>query len=567
LVYGVNPLRISVNDDSPFVSATSTITVEQFGLDESWNPVWMPAASSTLIIGGEEHENDTGIYFFTASSTGQVAVYGKKDDYVNSDQIILTVQAPEAPAEDSAPANNNQSGGSVIIPSSGGGSPTPALPAAKVNLNKAIDFLISKQSAEGSFGSVLITDWAAIALASANPNGASAQKIKSYLLTDPDSAAGLNPVSDYARRAIALMALNISPYDGAKTDYVKKITELFDGQQFGDASLYNDDIFALLALNKSGYGAEDEMIRKTVDFIIAKQRADGSWIGSDLTAAAVQALAPVSALNGVSAALQKARNFLAYAQGADGGYGNTYTTSWVMQAIAVLGEDAGSWQKNNKTPESYLAASQAEDGGLEKGNEYMDNRLWATAYAIPAAQGKGWLNIMNNFSRPNQAEITPDNSAASGHLTATSTLELHQTASSTADVLGIASSSSENLITATGTPAELMEKNVKTETENMVEKKAEPAKAAAAWKKAEEPKVLAVKIARPEPVSFIKKQEPEKADQATTRTQTAPAEDVKSAANLTAADAGQPAAEANIFVLTGRLIYRGFRYVLNLLGF
>ncbi|MDP2709017.1 MAG: hypothetical protein Q8O93_03145, partial [bacterium] len=46
LVYGVNPLRISVNDDSPFVSATSTITVEQFGLDESWNPVWMPAASS-----------------------------------------------------------------------------------------------------------------------------------------------------------------------------------------------------------------------------------------------------------------------------------------------------------------------------------------------------------------------------------------------------------------------------------------------------------------------------------------------------------------------------------------
>jgi len=438
LTYNINPLKISIDNATPYVNATSTITVEKFGLDASWSPVWSLATSSTSVIAGQEMANDSGTYVFAATTTTPVLIYGKKAGYIDSDSLTVTAQAApivEAPA---------QTGGSVILPVSSGGGGSATISPPKVDLGKAIDFLISKQSADGSFGSALQTDWAAMALASANARGGAAQKIKNYLLTDPNPLVGMNPVSDYARRAMALMSLNISPYDGTKTNYIKKIVDLFDGRQFGDASLYNDDIFALLVLNKAGYGADDKMIENTLEFVIAKQQTDGSWAGSDLTAAAIQALAPLSSLTGVIPSVQKARNFLSNTQGADGGFGNTFTTAWVMQAITALGEFSGDWQKNNDTPESYLALSQGADGGLEKDNAYEANRIWTTSYAIPAIQSKPWLNIMQNFSK--QATVV-----SPAGLTAEIKAAKDKIASSTLENLDIASSSPEVLITASST--------------------------------------------------------------------------------------------------------------------
>jgi len=440
LTYNINPLKITVDNSAPYVNATSTITVQQFGLDASWSPVWSLAASSTLVIAGQEVENDSGVYEYTATTTESILIYGKKASYINSDSLAVTAQAApivEAPAP---------SGGSVIItPAPSGGSENiEVAPLIKVDLGKAIDFLISKQSADGSFSSALQTDWAAIALASANASGAAAQKVKNYLLSDPNPLVGMNPVSDYARRAMALMSLNISPYDGTKTNYVKKIIDLSDGRQFGNATLYNDDIFALIVLNKAGYTVNDEIIQNAVNFIISKQQTDGSWVGSDLTAAAIQALKPLSDMGGVASVLEKARNFLFDAQSADGGYGNAYTTTWVMQAIAALGEDAGSWQKNNNTPESYLTLSQSADGGLEKDSIYENNRIWSTAYAIPAVQGKPWFSIMKSFAKQETA-VSP------AGLTVEVNLNENKIASSTLENLDIAISSPEVLIMASST--------------------------------------------------------------------------------------------------------------------
>lgn len=360
-----------------------TIGVTQPNPDDSWNP--LEIATSTVDMNGQA--------VFTLNTAGTYNI-GIKEDYYFP-LVTLTVTNPAPP-----------SGGSVILPAGGSSGAAAVVSSLKVDLGKAIDFLIAKQSADGSFGSALQTDWAAIALASANPNGSAAQKVKSYLLTDPNPTAGMNQVSDYARRTMALMSLNVSPYNGTKTNYVKKIVDLFDGKQFGDALLYNDDIFALLVLNKAGFSAADEVIKQAVNFVVAKQQADGSWAGSDLTAAAVQALRPLSPLSEVGPALSKARTFLSNNQGLDGGFGNTYATAWAMQAMAALGESSGAWQKNNNTPESYLALSQGVDGGLEKDNGYEINRIWSTAYAIPAVQNKSWLNIMQNFSKPETSVLT-----------------------------------------------------------------------------------------------------------------------------------------------------------------
>lgn len=411
-------------ENNVYVATTGvTVGVTQPNPNDPWNP--MEIATSTV--------NADGQAIFTLNTAGTYKI-GIKEDYYFP-VTTLTVTDPV-----SSP------GGSVIIPpASGGGS--SVTPAAKVDLNKAVDFLTNKQAADGSFGSVLQTDWAAMALASFNPNSQAGQKIRSYLLTDPNPLVGMNPVSDYARRAMALMSLNINPYNGVGTNYIKKIIDLYDGAQFGDAALFNDDIFALLVLNKAGYGAADEIIKQTVGFVLSKQQADGSWGGADLTAAAVQALSPLSSIDGISPAISKARNFLFNAQGADGGFGNSYATAWVMQAISVLSENSGNWQKNGQTPESFLAISQGADGGLDKDNSFEINRVWATAYAIPAIQNKPWPAILNNFAKevPATSQTTPTNNpGAMENIIATSTSSWQAT-STLSELFDFATSSAKAL--------------------------------------------------------------------------------------------------------------------------
>lgn len=558
LAYNINPLKISADNVTPDVNAVSTVTLEQFGLDSNWSPVWSSAASSTLIIAGQEVNNDSGVYEFTATTTAPVLIHGKKSGYIDSGEI--TVTAKEKAKDD----NNNQSGGSVIIIPAAS---APATTPPKVNLGKAIDFLIAKQSADGSFGSALQTDWAAMALASANPNGAAGQKIKNYLLTDPNPLVGMNPVSDYSRRAMALMSLNISPYEGTKTNYVKKIISLFDGRQFGDVSLYNDDIFALLVLNQAGYGAADKMMQDTVNFILAKQLPDGSWLSVDLTAAAVQALTPFSSLTGVSQALPKARNFLYSAQLADGGFGNTYATAWVMQAIAALGEDGSGWLKNNNTSESYLALNQGADGGLEKDNAYEANRVWSTAYAIPAVQGKPWFNIMKNFSKqdtPALAEVSISGDNIVKNKIATSTLEK----------LDLATTSPEVLITASSTESSLQvkidEKKAKPETVETASVFTKPAKQLT-------PRVLAAKITSPKAEIILNNRVEKKPNQEITRQETAstvvnnvipaPAKDNGDMATPTAKEKTKATAKKVLYVAGAGTILAGIFLLLKLLGF
>ena len=118
-----------------------------------------------------------------------------------------------------------------------------------------------------------------------------------------------------------------------------------------------------------------------------------------MTAAAVQALALVSKEQGVSDSLLSAKEYLLSQQENSGGFGNVYATSWVMQAMAALGEPETSFVKNQNTPGDYLYKEQAEDGGVAK-EDTQNNRLWATAYAISGAMQKSWGDILQDFKRP-----------------------------------------------------------------------------------------------------------------------------------------------------------------------
>lgn len=433
LTYDIFPLRISADNYTPEVGSTSTITLEEFSFDESFSPVWKKATSSTLSINKEfELPNDTGVYQLYITSTEPINIYGLKSGFGD---VLLTLN-PTTTNSGTTTENNNNSGGG----SGGGTSQTHN----KIDTSKAVDFLSVSQNSNGSFGSSdLYTDWAAIALATQNDNNTAKSKVKTYLLTDPNFGGGLNPVSDLARRSMALMSLGINPYNGTKTNFIQKIVDSFDGTQFGDNTLYNDDIFALFPLLKAGYQSTDPMIVKDVQFILSKQKTNGSWDGIDLTSATVQALSQLTNIDGVNTALNNAKQYLQTNQGTDGGFGSTESTAWAIQGIHSLNESSDTWLKNNLNPNDFLYNGQSKDGGMgssTEGQTNLDSRIWSTSYAIPAGLNKSWNEILNSFPKP-ASTSTDSAQTGSGTTFTTSTTSLTTTSTTV--------STSTNLVNTT----------------------------------------------------------------------------------------------------------------------
>ncbi len=324
---------------------------------------------------------------FSMNATGTFAVGIQEDFYFPASSITI-VEAPATTTDaTSAPPVDNP-------PPTGGGG---GISHFQLNVPNALAYLVSKQHADGSFDSAVLTDWAAIAFAASDP-GAPKELLKNYLLS---STPPLSSVTDYERHAMALMALGIDPYSGTSINYIGHITEAFDGTQIGDVHLDNDDIFALFPLLRAGYFASDEIIQKTTSFILSAQNTNGAWDASvDMTAAAIQALSQVTSLPNVSAALTKAESYLRSQQKFNGGLDNSFSTGWTLQAIAALNQTTATWAPSGYNPNDYLASLQQSDGGLEPTSSDAQTRIWATEYAIPASLGKPWSSLLQSFPKP-----------------------------------------------------------------------------------------------------------------------------------------------------------------------
>ena len=276
-------------------------------------------------------------------------------------------------------------------PVSGGGG-APIVETKVFSLQNAISYLSSSQKSNGSFGDDLYTDWAAIGI-SQSPSDAKS-KISNYLKNNTMSSS---VVTDNERHAMALMAIGIDPYSGTSIDYIKKITDSFDGNQIGNSSLLNDDIFGLIVLKNAGYTSSDNLIVKDINYLVSKQLSNGSFGGIDLTAAAIQALNNFKDISSVNDSISKALNYLAKSQESDGGFGNSFATSWVIQALST---NSSLYNSEISKADNYLTIKQQEDGGVDAISNTVDNRVWATSYAIPAILHLSWNNILNPFSKP-----------------------------------------------------------------------------------------------------------------------------------------------------------------------
>lgn len=283
----------------------------------------------------------------------------------------------------------------------GGGGGAPAVVHQNLDVEKAMQFLIANQNEDGSFSSAtFLNDWAAVAFGAYGKESPAREKLEEWMVNNPIPQGSL--LTDYERRAMALMSLGINPFDGTSVNYIMSILQEFDGEQFGNPNLVNDDIFAAIVLKKAGYDEGDAPLLQTLSSIYSWQQENGSFGSVDLTAAAIQMLSLLSSTAERDEALERAGEYLLSRKESSGGFSNAYSTSWALQAILALGD---SWEIDSRTSEHFLALLQNTDGGLLMG-ESVENRIWSTAYAIPARLQKTWGDVLGDYENPAAVIIT-----------------------------------------------------------------------------------------------------------------------------------------------------------------
>ena len=390
LTYNINPLKISLDNQNPPIASTVRFNVTQFGYDSFWNPVWNPAIGGKIVIESDifDLESD-GSYSFMVPNVNTFTVKGQLTGAIDTPQKTITTSSIQA-------------GGGIVFspsPSSSSFSSDPIQEKVKFDLGKAFNFIISQQKENGSFGEDLYTDWTAFALTGTTDFQNQKEKLIKYFREFKTKDYQL---TDYERHAMALMAVELNPYDTNGENYIKKITDSFDGKQFGDVNEDNDDIFALIVLQNAGFTSTEKIISDDIAFVLSSQKRNGSWDESvDMTGAGIGALAFFNQNDQIKNALTKAKEFLKQNWKDNGGWGNNSSTAWAIEGILALSEKPEDWIKNENTPLDYLAINQDSDGGMK--NDNIKNKLWETAYVTTALSGKTWNQIMQRFEKP--AEI------------------------------------------------------------------------------------------------------------------------------------------------------------------
>lgn len=413
LLYGIAPLQLTINNANLLVGETSPLTLRSFDF-VSWN--WTPVTEWQYLITDDPQSHlVTSTTDFGTTTPGSYSLIGRKAGYLDSNSVVVSVNSRPV-AE--APARNFAGGGCGACPGAYGATATKA-PEIVFDLEKAGQFIEKYQQEDGSFASPLITDWSAMALSTFSVSRPSVVAIREFLENDQTIPSSL---TDYERRAMALMSLGIDPFK-THINYIDKILEFYKDGQFGDKTLFNDDVFAILVLRKAGISNLDERIRNSAQFVRRFQNEMGAWNGVDMTASTIQALLLVPGGEN-ERAVKKGLEYLRSVQFDDGGYSDVFSTSWVAQAVLAPGGELKDWVKNKLNPLDFLTSHQKKDGGVDTVTNDRDSRVWGTSYSILAVSKKPFVVLLKDFKNPSLAVATTSSVIKSGEVKTSSQASL-----------------------------------------------------------------------------------------------------------------------------------------------
>ena len=189
----------------------------------------------------------------------------------------------------------------------------------------------------------------------------------------------------------------------------------------------NGPIFALIALDTNDYVTEDTTIRQQcIDFILDKQFEDGGWALSgstadpDITAMALQALAPYKSQSNVATAAEEAISTLSAIQNSNGGYAswgtvNSESCAQVIVALTTWGINPDTDSRFVKSGKSvvdallahYLEDERAFEHVIDSGANGMatDQACYALVAYNRFMNGKTALYDMSDVAFGDKAEV------------------------------------------------------------------------------------------------------------------------------------------------------------------
>lgn len=196
------------------------------------------------------------------------------------------------------------------------------------------------------------------------------EKVKSI-----STAPKLHPQksTDNSRLILALSAIGRDPQN---VGGVNLLTPLAD-MDWVEYQGVNGPIFALLALDANNYPNPGENTRqKLIDRIISNQLGNGGFsitpggeVDLDMTAMALQALAPYKGQDKAGKAIDRALAYLSSVQNSNGGFGNTSEANvQVIVALSALGIDPKSdsrFVKSGGDPVTALLNYAVGNGGFK----------------------------------------------------------------------------------------------------------------------------------------------------------------------------------------------------------
>jgi energy-coupling factor transport system substrate-specific component len=300
----------------------------------------------------------------------------------------------------------------------------PTVSPVQVRANSAgagsVQWLVSQQRIDGSFGGEMENAWASLALASAGKDlalvaregGLSAME---RLTID---AAAAHDAAAQERLALAVAAAGGDPTSVGGRNLISEIDSQIgrDGSVGGKVNL---TAFAILAMRAGGRSTSSPAIRKAGGWLAAQQQSDGGFSfaargaagsDSDDTAGALQGLEAADLLGGRAA--DRAVAYLKTTRSAHGGFSttpggqpNAQSTAWVIQGLDVAAGGGGmispakAWLRSLALPSGQIAYAPGQS----------ISGVWVTAQALLALSGRELKQRAETISTP-----SADSGPASG---------------------------------------------------------------------------------------------------------------------------------------------------------
>jgi hypothetical protein len=276
----------------------------------------------------------------------------------------------------------------------------PAAAVAATPAERAEHYLVKAQNKDGGFGatpetssSPLYTGWAGLALGSAgrNPQDVKRPGGRSIARFTLRGVGSLRDIGEIERTALLAKVAGLNPRSLGGRNLLAEIESRrrSDGSISGFVSY---TVFGIMALRAGGESAGGS----TIQWLLKSQNQDGgfgvarsSGSDSDMTGAALQALATVGRRHGSAA--KRAAEWLRDNQNGDGGFGqfkgresNAQSTAYAVQGLLAAGAGGGTLSRAR----SFLVRLQRSNGSVAYSTTSSQTPVWVTAQALMALEGK-----------------------------------------------------------------------------------------------------------------------------------------------------------------------------------